>query len=179
MTRTRSSSVGTLHDSLNSLSICGRFGCHLAVQNGMQCHECLKWYHFKCTGLNESQICVLTTSTADLLCMSCTFDQNQTRHVPVTDKSEVTKPASPRSHCSCNCMSQGDAIAPLVSSMEKAAADTQRVLSEMKSEIASLNEYIAVALPGIVAAKRPWHSPQYRLKRLLLCSKTKLYEQLE
>ena len=33
-------------------SLCGRFGCRMSVNDGMQCGSCKRWYHAPCTNLN-------------------------------------------------------------------------------------------------------------------------------
>jgi hypothetical protein len=138
---------------------CGRTGCPSEVKNGIQCHLCLIWWHFKCTGLKEDQVDQLANSTDPFVCTSCLYRQGSAQ----TSSSRVPtahRPASPTKQKTkrCDCSTQIKALDSKLSAVCRAMAESNfKYVSQwdkIENELASLNEFLALSIPGPLAAKK-------------------------
>ncbi|KAA3680178.1 uncharacterized protein DEA37_0009933 [Paragonimus westermani] len=87
------------------------------------------------------------------ICMSCLFRDSCTSLEATLDPLLATPNKQKSGACKCGYKASKD-VSAQIATVEKALNDTQRTLSDMKSELSSLNEYIALALPGAAAARK-------------------------
>ena len=157
MSRTRSSSLGQIS---SLISKCGRSGCSPTVQNGMQCATCSVWYHPKCTGLKKVQYNALAKSDTLFKCMCCIYDEPR----PSTEllkSTEAKNKKTPKDPQNAGKPSVEDYWTPkALDSLSKECKGIQKELQESKlqigkltEDIASLNEFLALSIPGPRAAK--------------------------
>jgi hypothetical protein len=81
--------------ALSTSDCCGRRGCGKSVVNGMQCHECSRWFHESCTGLSEVQYTVLSNIDRDFRCMMCLTDTALSIHQPAPQVEVTQESPSP------------------------------------------------------------------------------------
>ena len=166
----RSKSVESIPTSNHiSTSHCGRTGCHTSVQNGMQCHICNAWYHFKCTGLKSDQVQCLSKSSDPFSCISCLFDQpgalfGQPKDDPADPADINAQHTLLPSECQCVPFLQK--LEAKLDIVAESSALTQQAFLRVESELQSLNEYIALALPGHAAAKKALQISQQAIKEV-------------
>ncbi|KAA3677715.1 uncharacterized protein DEA37_0005469 [Paragonimus westermani] len=107
----------------------------------------------RCTGLREDQYALLISSKRPFISMSSLFRDSCTPLKATLDPLLATPNKQKSVACKCSYKASKD-VSAQIATVEKALNDTQRTLSNMKSELRSLNEYIALALPGTAAARK-------------------------
>ncbi|GAA49825.1 hypothetical protein CLF_103646 [Clonorchis sinensis] len=138
---------------------CGRNGCPSNVRRGMQCHTCKAWWHFKCTGLRDDQVSQLANSPAPFVCASCLYIKGA-MHSPTREKATKNKTNSslPNHTDQCKCSSLIDVLATKLELLSKALTDANTknaaIWTKVDKELSSLNEYLALSTPGLLAAKK-------------------------
>ncbi|GAA52981.1 pol-related protein [Clonorchis sinensis] len=138
---------------------CGRNGCPSNVRRGMQCHTCKAWWHFKCTGLQDDQVSQLTNSPDPFVCASCLYTKvamhSQTKKKAIKNK---TNSSLPNHTNQCKCSSLIDVLAAKLELLSKALTDANTenaaIWTKVDKELSSLNEYLALSTPGLLAAKK-------------------------
>ncbi|GAA51892.1 hypothetical protein CLF_106973 [Clonorchis sinensis] len=138
---------------------CGRNGCPSNVRRGMQCHTCKAWWHFKCTGLQDDQVSQLANSPDPFVCASCLYIKGA-MHSPTREKATKNKTNSslPNHTDQCKCSSLIDVLATKLELLSKALTDANTknaaIWTKVDKELSSLNEYLALSTPGLLAAKK-------------------------
>jgi hypothetical protein len=155
-----SSASGSTQASQKAANKCGRSGCSFDVKNGMQCHDCHNWFHFKCTGLNPGQTDLLSNSSDPFVCISCLYRNAGAKHT-VANTQTVDVSASvlgKQTVLQCNCASMILALNAKIASLSKelmaANARNEATWMRVENELNSLNEYLATSIPGPLAAKK-------------------------
>ncbi|KAA3681597.1 uncharacterized protein DEA37_0001520 [Paragonimus westermani] len=100
----------------------------------------------------EDQYALVTSSKRSFICMSCLFRDSCTPLNATLDPLLANPNKQKSGACKCGYKASKD-VSAQIATVEKALNDTQRTLSDMKSELSSLNEYIALALPGAADAR--------------------------
>ncbi|GAA47362.1 hypothetical protein CLF_100267 [Clonorchis sinensis] len=138
---------------------CGRNGCPSNVRRGMQCHTCKAWWHFKCTGLQDDQVSQLANSPDPFVCASCLYIKGA-MHSPTREKAikNKTNYSLPNHTDQCKCSSLIDVLATKLELLSKALTDANTknaaIWTKVDKELSSLNEYLALSTPGLLAAKK-------------------------
>jgi hypothetical protein len=158
----------------NVTNKCGRTGCGPPVQNGIECSNCNLWFHFKCTGLKQEQWTLLAASEEPFVCRSCIFEESRAPHhsdalframpwkAPFdsvqmkdaeaqSDAEEATNPLLRKMDTEYKSLFK--TLSEQVSVTAEAVRNLQVSLTDIKQELDSLNEYMALSLPGPAAAR--------------------------
>ncbi|GAA49221.1 hypothetical protein CLF_102701 [Clonorchis sinensis] len=138
---------------------CGRNGCPSNVRLGMQCHTCKAWWHCKCTGLEDDQVRQLANPPDPFVCAICLYTKGAMHSQ--TEKKAIegrTNSPLPNHTVQCKWSSLIDVLAAKLELLSKALTDANTknaaTWKKVDEELSSLNEYLALSIPGPLAAKK-------------------------
>ncbi|KER24350.1 hypothetical protein T265_07954 [Opisthorchis viverrini] len=144
-------------------SRCGRNGCPSNVKRGMKCQTCKVWWHFKRTGLQDDQISRLANSPDPFVCASCLYVKGAM-------------------HTAAKRRAPKNALIGILDAklerLSKALEDSNtKNATKVDKELSSLNEYLAISIPGPLAAEKviqsfsknnEWVGFRYKLYKFLI-----------
>ncbi|MES9973438.1 MAG: reverse transcriptase domain-containing protein [Candidatus Thiodiazotropha sp.] len=146
--------TATKRVSVARIDVCCREGCSSVVANGIQCEQCQGWYHFKCTSLRRHQYEALIGSDSPFVCFSCLFASSSNTARPNSPVRTDDRLASVRIQDLENegIKETTRALRNQVMEISSSISTFSRKLSELSEEIHSLNESVALSVPGPAAA---------------------------